>query len=139
MNAARASSTDPYGLLLTLDGYGAPQERCNDHRLLKRVLTELPFEIGMRILDGPYTVEVDEPGIAGLSGFIFIIESHISIHTYAERGFVTVDVYSCKPFDADVAIRFIGSSFELSSWETELVKRGRRFNASPPFRPQSWP
>jgi hypothetical protein len=79
-----------YGLLLTFDGYGADAARCTDEQLLLKVLRELPALIQMRRLGEPHLVRVDEPGIAGLSGFTFIMESHISIHTYAERGFVTL-------------------------------------------------
>jgi S-adenosylmethionine decarboxylase len=120
-----------YGLLLTFDGYEASKESCADVGLLHSILTELPGRIGMRRIGEPRSVSVDEPGIAGLSGFTFIMESHISIHTYSERGFVTADIYSCKWFDAEVAARYIADAFAIPSYETSRIVRGARFDPLP--------
>lgn len=128
-----------YGLLLTFDGYGASRELCANTGHLIRVLKALPDQIGMRRLGEPHTVRVDEPGIAGLSGFTFIMESHVSIHTYEERGFVTVDVYSCKDFDTTRATSFIASAFHIASYETNVIVRGTRFNCMDQGAPHSGP
>ncbi|HEX2792774.1 MAG TPA: S-adenosylmethionine decarboxylase [Candidatus Paceibacterota bacterium] len=118
-----------YGLLLTFDGYDAPEALCANAALLYRVLEELPRRIGMRPLGEPCIVGVSEPGIAGLSGFRFIMESHISIHTYEERGFVTADIYSCKAFDAEKAARYLARSFGIRAYDHDAHLRGRRFGA----------
>jgi S-adenosylmethionine decarboxylase len=102
-------------------------------QLLLKVLRELPALIQMRRLGEPHLVRVDEPGIAGLSGFTFIMESHISIHTYAERGFVTADVYSCKSFDTEIAERYLRNVFEITHAETHSLPRGLQFRD--PSRP----
>lgn len=126
-----------YGLLLTFDGYGVPRAVCRDAKHLQSVLKHLPGLIGMRRLSRAHVVRVREQGIAGLSGFTFIMESHVSVHTYEERGFVTADIYSCKPFDTDAAARFLGQMFGTSSFETNIVTRGLRFNEAIP--PSSGP
>lgn len=127
---------DAYGLLLTFDGYDASPDACADPDLLHSVLLQLPGHIGMRRLGEPYVIGVDEPGIRGLSGFTFIMESHISIHTYEERGFITADVYSCKPFDTIETARFLTGSFGIRSFEITEVVRGLRFGHTPrPLRP----
>jgi S-adenosylmethionine decarboxylase len=35
----------------------------------------------------------------GITGFVIIETSHVSIHTFADNGFVALDIYSCKDFD----------------------------------------
>lgn len=117
-----------YGLLLAFDGYGASRERCADEARLRQVLVELPEHIGMRRIGEPHAVRVDEEGIAGLSGFTFIMESHISIHTYEERGFITADIYSCKWFDANEAAHYIANAFSIEFFECKDLFRGLRFN-----------
>jgi S-adenosylmethionine decarboxylase len=117
-----------YGLLLTIDGYGASYELCADAGGLYRLLEKLPALIGMRPLGLPHVVSVEETGIAGLSGFTFIMESHISIHTYQERGFVTADVYSCKNFDTEIAADYIARYFKIASFETNVLTRGKKFH-----------
>jgi len=116
-----------YGLLLTLDGYGASQQACGDMDQLYKLLSHLPHAIGMRPIGFPHIVSVDEPGIKGLSGFTFIMESHISVHTYEERGFVTADIYSCKHFDADKAATYVAKAFKLKSFDTSVLIRGKKF------------
>ena len=32
----------------------------------------------------------------GYSGFVMIVESHISIHTFPKKKFVSIDAYTCK-------------------------------------------
>src|SRR6266849_3560857 len=121
-------NTKSYGLHLMLDAYGAPKERLGDVALLHHTLRDLPEQIGMRRIGLPQVLEVLEEGIAGLSGFVFIMESHISIHTYSERGFVTVDIYSCKAFDHEKAVAYLRQVFAFATADVEIVERGKRFH-----------
>jgi S-adenosylmethionine decarboxylase proenzyme len=36
----------------------------------------------------------------GVTGYVLLRESHISVHTWPESGFALVDVLSCVPIDA---------------------------------------
>lgn len=121
-----------YGLLLAFDGYGAPVERCGDEVRLKNFLYSFPATICMRRLDEPRVVAINEPGIRGLSGFTFIMESHISVHTYTEQGFVTVDIYSCKDFDTERATTLLVEFFATASYHTHTLVRGRSFGECGP-------
>lgn len=124
-------STYAYGLQLTLDGYASTQSLCANVEHVYNVLMELPAHIGMRRVGFPHIIKIDEPGIKGLSGFVFIMESHISIHTYEERGFVTIDVYSCKTFDEKQTREFLTRAFGIQAFETNLIVRGKRFGTIP--------
>lgn len=122
-----------YGLLLTIDGYGADAHACADQAKLRDILATFPGHLGMRAIGQPQVVHVDEPGIRGLSGFTFIMESHISIHTYEERGFVTADVYSCKPFDTERAASFLANAFGLADVDRTVLIRGHQFITRAPL------
>lgn len=37
----------------------------------------------------------------GLTGYLLLEESHISVHTWPERGFMLMDVLSCAPLDCE--------------------------------------
>jgi len=124
--------TGSYGLLLTFDGYGADTARCKDVGRLYAFLYDLPQAIGMRRLGYPHIVSVTEAGIRGLSAFTFIMESHISIHTYEERGFVTADVYSCKAFDSSLVSSLLSSYFKTDSHTTHTHVRGKHFDSTLP-------
>jgi S-adenosylmethionine decarboxylase len=66
----------------------------------------------------------------GISGFVIIAESHISIHTFPEKLYLSVDVFSCKPFDADKVIRDITEIFEIKKSEIKFFDRGLEFPRS---------
>ncbi len=62
-----------------------------------------------------------------ITGFIVIAESHISIHTFQEKSYVFVDIFSCKPFDHEHARDMIIEAFEAKKKEVNVVMRGKEF------------
>ncbi len=122
-------NTHAYGLQLTFDGYAADEKLCGNVAHLYDLLMRFPKHIGMCRIGFPHIIKIDEPGIKGLSGFVFIMESHISIHTYQERGFVTVDVYSCKTFDEKKTQDFIIKAFDIQAFESNCAIRGKQFQS----------
>lgn len=120
----------PFGKHLTLEIYGCPSEILNDASILYKALDELPAKIDMTKLTLPYIVFTPgnherDPG--GWSGFVIIQESHISLHTFARRRFVTIDVYSCKDFDVDIAISYFKNVFRSDDVEYNVEVRGTRY------------
>jgi S-adenosylmethionine decarboxylase len=63
----------------------------------------------------------------GISGFVLIAESHISIHTFPEKNFVSVDIFSCKAFDADFATKYLQNAFGMEKVESNVLDRGTEF------------
>lgn len=59
-----------------------------------------------------------EPGVSVLA---LIAESHISVHTWPERDVITLDVYSCKGFDADRLLEGFKRMFGV----TEILREHR--------------
>lgn len=120
-----------FGVHLTLDGYGGSRQRLADPRHVRACLGELPELLGMHKLIEPMVVEVNQlsdkdPG--GLSGYVLIAESHISIHTFPLRGFVSADVYTCQnSLDTDRIRRYFEDAFALQDLETNLIRRGTRY------------
>jgi S-adenosylmethionine decarboxylase proenzyme len=67
----------------------------------------------------------------GVSGVVVISESHAAIHTWPERGFAAVDVFSCNPnLDFERLARSLTSSLKAASSETSKIDRGPRSAAS---------
>ena len=120
-----------FGEHLTIDGYGGDKTKLNSKELVLKCLNELPGLIGMRKLGKPevYFAEGSggkDPG--GWSGFVVIAESHISIHTFPARKFISADVYSCKTdMDTKMIIDYFAKKFDLQDIEQHLIKRGTRY------------
>ena len=114
-----------------IDGYGGSKDKLNDKELVIKCLVELPQKLGMRPLSAPevYLAEdnnIKDPG--GWSGYVIIMESHISIHTFPDRGFVSIDVYSCKNgMDTDFISKYFEEKFDLKDIEKNFIKRGTRY------------
>jgi S-adenosylmethionine decarboxylase len=120
-----------FGVHLTLDGYGGSARLLADGEHVLACLAELPERLGMHKLADPVLVEVGQLGPkdpGGVTGFVIIAESHISIHTFPLRGFVSADVYTCKnSMDTDQICQYFTNAFALQDLEVNLVKRGTRY------------
>lgn len=122
-----------FGVHLMRDGYGASSTRLADEGALCRLLDRLPAELGMHPVAAPLVVAVgpmNRKDPVGLSGFVMIAESHISLHTFPARGFVSIDVYTCQN-DLDlprVTLR-LTEAFGIRDADVHVQKRGLRYPA----------
>jgi S-adenosylmethionine decarboxylase len=120
-----------FGEHLTIDGYGGKKELLDSRELVFRLLDELPGKMGMKKLAEPVVYNAPsnnkkDPG--GWSGFVVINESHISIHTFPKRGFVSTDIYTCNNgLDAEFFISYLRDVFALQDIERNFIKRGTRY------------
>lgn len=124
--------TTNFGVHLTLDLYNCAEEPLNNMHKCYKALEELPAKLDMHALIPPYVVQAgpnDKKDPGGFSGFIMIAESHISLHTFTKRGFVSIDCYSCKDFDTDLVIKYFKEIFQSDDAEINIVKRGTRYPA----------
>ncbi len=118
-----------FGPHLMLDGYGCDKKKLQDLNLIYRILDELPNRIGMTKIMPPYVFKYSglKPEDWGLSGFVLIAESHISIHTFPEKNFVSVDIFSCKTFDLEFAGEYFKQAFGMEKVECNVLDRGTEF------------
>lgn len=120
-----------FGEHLTIDGYGGDPQKLHQKDLVLRSLEELSELLGMEKLSDPQVYfapgnGAKDPG--GWSGFVVIAESHISIHTFPARGFLTADVYSCKNgMDCGLVVRYLREKFNLEDIEENFIRRGTRY------------
>lgn len=123
-----------FGEHVTIDGYDGSAEKLNDRELVLECLGELPEKLEMHKLAEPviyFAKGNDNKDPGGWSGFVVIEESHISIHTFPAKGFVSADVYTCKNgMDIELIINYFKQKFELKEVETNFIKRGLKYGSS---------
>jgi len=114
------------GTHLILDGYTTNSALLEDMNLIRAFLDEYPNRMHMTKIMPPYVFRYqgDSPHESGLSGIVIIAESHISIHTFPSKGYVSVDVFSCKPFDVDEATQYLVEYFHLTDFHRQVLDRG---------------
>lgn len=118
-----------FGLHLTLDGYGCDYEKLTNKDLVHAFLRDCPDLIHMTKIIEPHVFEYHGkvPEDWGLSGFVIIAESHISVHTFPDRGYLSLDIFSCKEFDHDQAVAYATELFGITRHEKNLLDRGLEF------------
>ncbi len=113
---------------LMLELYNCDQSVLTSEPTLRRVLDEYPGKIGMDKVSPVflYDIETSNPLDAGMSGFVIIAQSHVSMHAWPEYGEVDIDICSCKEFSQEDAIAFAKEMFKTDDVEAHFVVRANR-------------
>ena len=111
---------------LVIDGHNGDRQRLQDPDIVHRFLDEYPDGLGMTKITPPhvYTYHGPQPGDWGVSGFVLIAESHISVHTFPDRGYINIDVFSCKEFDSTLAMAEVRERFTMRDVRSWVLDRG---------------
>ena len=114
---------------LIVDGYGGDPLKMADETLILEFLDRYPSQIGMTKIMDPQVLRYigAKPEDWGVSGFVIIAESHISIHTFPERSYINIDIFSCKEFDTDRALQDLEEVFGLAEIESRIIERGLEY------------
>jgi len=119
-----------FGPHLMVDGYNVDYEILSSLEKITEFLDTLPEKIQMTKIMPPYVFKYDggeKPEDWGISGFVIIAESHISIHTFPEKGYFSIDIFSCKDFNIKEAIDIIKEFFQTDKLEIQTTSRGTEF------------
>lgn len=120
-----------FGVHFTLDGYGGDPEKLNDPELMQNIFKELLEMLGMEKLTEPVVKYAEPRNIkdsGGYSGFVMIVESHISIHTFPKKKFVSIDAYTCKnEMAVEKVEKYFRDAYDLQETEVQFFKRGLKF------------
>lgn len=82
---------------------------------LCELLVQLSELLGMTIVFGPIVMRQAEKHNVKCKGYEAIAiwaESGVSVYTWEDSCFFSVDIYSCKPFNADDVVAFFRTEFD---------------------------
>lgn len=108
------------GVHLIVDLYGA--ERLNEIEHVERTLLRCVEAAGATLLHihlHPFEVN------GGVSGVAVLAESHISIHTWPERGYAALDVFMCGDAEPDACVPVLREAFRPGEIVVDDLLRGR--------------
>ena len=92
----------------------------NDAVLIEKTLREAIDAAGATLLH--FHIHAFEPD--GLSGVAVLAESHISFHSWPERGFMALDIFMCGKTDPYKAIPILRDAFKPETLQLNEIKRG---------------
>jgi S-adenosylmethionine decarboxylase len=128
-----AENFEVWGYQLIVDCFGCAFDICCDLDRGYEFLDQVCHFLKMTKQTQPYVFKTCDkmfPGRPGYSGWLPIIESGIQIHTSAHNRFISIDLYSCKPFDCDKTEEFVQNWFQPEKIETQFIFRGRNLKGS---------
>jgi S-adenosylmethionine decarboxylase len=105
------------------------QSCLSDLDYIYRVLEDMPKLIGMDIMQGPFVwpcrVASNEgvTGVVLVAGLVIITTSHLSIHTWPNRHYLSFDCYSCNDFDDKFVVAEIQRRFEPKTLRQSVIPR----------------
>lgn len=114
-------SSEPLaGVHLLVECGGVDPSRLRDGELLSALLREAAQRAGARIVDGP-RLHVFPGG--GITGFVMLAESHVSLHTYPEHGYCALDAFTCGAADPEAVLAAIRDRLAPSRLESRTIAR----------------
>ena len=111
----------PLGTHFLLDVAGAPFATLDDPVLVETLLVEAVKQMGAKVLG----IHIHRLSPQGVSGVVVISESHLTIHTWPERGEAAVDLFTCgDAARARVAVDALAKALGATKAKVEERVRG---------------
>lgn len=113
----------PNHLHLLVKGYIKTPPK--EETLLNQWLTELVDKVGMKVVAGPTSIYVNEPGNEGITGTVTLATSHASIHVWDKENpsMFQFDLYSCSNFTPKQVLDHIDENFDLTKAFWQFIDR----------------
>ncbi len=121
----------PWGVHLVLDLYECDPDKLRDPEFLRAFAADVVKHVGMVTFGDPWCARFAEhdPALVGITLFQPITTSNVLVHAVEGDNAVCVDLFSCQPFDADDAARYIAGYFgakrRVQHVIPRLAQRGR--------------
>ncbi|WP_276352855.1 adenosylmethionine decarboxylase [Cohnella caldifontis] len=110
-----------FGRHVAVDTWGIDFDTLNDAELLQSHMIEAAEACGATVL----SVQAKQFEPQGATVLVMLSESHISIHTYPEKGFAAIDCYTCgETVDPQAAIDYLVSVLKPERTYAKKLIRG---------------
>ncbi|WP_062047812.1 adenosylmethionine decarboxylase [Bacillus sp. JCM 19034] len=111
---------DTMGRHVIAELWGCDEEKLNNMNYIEQLFVDAALKAGAEVRE----VAFHKFAPHGVSGVVIISESHLTIHSFPEHGYASIDVYTCGDLDPTVASDFIASSLQATKSEVIEVPRG---------------
>jgi S-adenosylmethionine decarboxylase len=110
-----------FGRHVAVDAWGVDFDLLNDPKFLEDMMVQAAEKCGATVL----STQSKQFEPQGATVLVLLSESHISIHTYPEKGFAALDCYTCgETVDPQIAIDFMLSVLKPKTAYPKVLKRG---------------
>ncbi|WP_025028186.1 adenosylmethionine decarboxylase [Caldalkalibacillus mannanilyticus] len=110
-----------FGRHIAIDTWGVDFNLLNSAEKLQHHMIEAAEACGATVL----SVQAKQFDPQGATVLVLLSESHLSIHTYPEKGFAALDCYTCgETVDPEVAIDFMVKVLQPKKAYARKIIRG---------------
>jgi len=95
--------------------------------VLNAFLKSLVERVRMKVVAGPTSVYVDEPGNEGITGTVTLATSHGSIHVWDAKlpAMFQFDLYSCSDFKPEEILSELNKWFDIQDTYWVMIDRNK--------------
>ena len=104
----------------TLEIYGVCDSLLNDLEFIDRTMRSAAIQAGATILDSCFYKFQPQ----GITLVLLLSESHISIHTWPEKGSAAIDIYTCGLSKPELALWHCITEFNPMEHRSNCFNRG---------------
>jgi len=109
------------GRHVLLDLYGCDAKLLNDFEFLQKLFHDTAERLDCTIVQEVFHRFSPQ----GVSGVVVIAESHLSVHTWPEKGYAAVDLYTCgDPTKLDLMPEMLKQALGAAGYEYKKHPRG---------------
>lgn len=109
-----------------LDGYACDRTPCDSLQVIWDLLDQLPDELGLGKASIPYLIPYYKglvPEDCGITGIVYTVLGHITVHTFSAKGTVFVDITSPRAFDHAHAERRFVEALGIGRVDSRVLDR----------------
>jgi len=105
---------------------GCSEANLASQKFIKKFLLELVSNVKMKPISKPFVIyyNADKKSESGVTGIIILAESNITIHTYPDKNWFCLDIFSCKEFEIKKTVNYIVDRLKVVNYKKKVIRRG---------------
>lgn len=110
------------GTHICIDLFGCKRELLNDVSFLRKLIRKTIKEANLRLIG---KVKLHKFNPIGVTGYALLSSSHISIHTWPEYGYASIDIFVCnEKKKAEIAAKIFIEALKTKKVKKIILRRG---------------
>lgn len=119
-------NSPPDGVHYLLEFFGCEKEQLDSLLFMRKLLSKAIADSGITVLNKHFYRFSPH----GITGYLLLSASHISIHTWPEYAYLTCDVFSCGGEDeTEGIVKYIRANISHEKMRKRRLKRGFKVGA----------